>query len=85
MPNGNGWHRGDRVLHRPSGQRGIVEGWKDGKLLIYWGAMNGQEYRDWKEDEECQWEARPVEVIQKDGSTEIVLSSPRSESSTSPA
>ena len=83
MPNGNGWHRGDRVLHRPTGQRGIVEGWKEGKLLIYWGTNNQTEARDWKDDDECQWEPRPVEVIHKDGSTEIILLSQPSESSTS--
>ena len=81
--NESNWHRGDRVLHRPSGQRGIVEGWKGGKLLVFWGVNNKQEFRDWVSDEECVWEPAPL-VQRKAGSTELDLRSLPSGSSTNP-
>lgn len=43
------WHRGDRVLCRSTGQRGIVEGWKDGRLFVYWGTDRGRDCRSWVE------------------------------------
>lgn len=54
------WHRGDRCLVRGTGQRGIVEGWKDNLLLVFWGSMNGQDYRSWVAEVECDWTPGPV-------------------------
>jgi hypothetical protein len=53
------WHRGDRLIVRETGQGGVVEGWKDDKLLVFWGSMNGQDYRSWVREVECDWAPQP--------------------------
>ena len=81
MANENAWHRGDRVFHRPSGQRGVVEGWKGNQLCICWGLQQvAQGYiRSWVNDEDCAWEPAPMDVLDKKGNVlarmeqEIVL------------
>lgn len=39
------FHRGDRVTTDRG--RGIVEGWKDGSVLVYFGADRQREVRHW--------------------------------------
>lgn len=63
MPSGEGWHRGDRLLHRPSGQRGVVEGWKGGRILVLWGASDRGPVRGWVEDGDCTWEPLPAGLV----------------------
>lgn len=55
------WEIGDRLVHKTSGQRGIVEDLNQQAecVLVYWGVMNSQRYTTWVPDEECQWEPPP--------------------------
>lgn len=40
--------RGDRVLCVSNGQTAIVEGHKDGNVLLLWGVSNTQPERSWR-------------------------------------
>jgi hypothetical protein len=44
------WRRGDRV-RVPTGQGAVVEGWKDGRLLVLFGAMDRKPFRAWVDEE----------------------------------
>ena len=67
MPNGEGWHRGDRLLHRPSGQHGLVMGWKGDRILVHWGTVDCRLVEGWVADEDCEWQPQPVEVLTAKG------------------
>lgn len=75
MANENGWHKGDRVYCRANKQHGVVDGWKDGKLLVCWGMQQMQQgyVRSWVADEDCEWQPSPVEVLDERGSRMAVV------------
>lgn len=80
------WHRGDRIVSKRTGQHGVVEGWKDGSVLVWWGTANQRPERSWELAEEVElsesqlgWPATPegakplpAEMV-KDVVTELVL------------
>ena len=75
MSNENGWHKGDRVYCRANKQHGVVDGWKDGKLLVCWGLQQEKQgyIRSWVTDEDCVWQPAPIEVLDERGSRMAVV------------
>lgn len=46
------WHRGDRVVALPTGQRAVVDGWKGNRVLLHFGTIDRREVRVWFDDVE---------------------------------